>query len=436
MRMRVVTGLAGRLAVAFSVAGPVLALTAVFAAAAGSPTPPTVSTSITSNVTESSATLYGYVNPNGQATSYAFQYGTSTSYGKQTSLAPAGSGTTSIRFDEGISGLAAHTTYHYRIIATSSAGNSEGQDQTFTTPAAPVKPPPPRPKPLAPAVSTGGSSGVSYSTATLYGYVDPRGQDTDYAFQYGTSAAYGSQTPLAAAGSGNSSARVSQGVVGLRPFTLYHYRIIAISSAGRALGSDHTFKTKKIPLSLAIVGSPNPVVFGSPFTVEGTLSGTGGAGQKVVLQEDLFPFTAGFADLGNPEVTNSLGGFSFPVVGLGETAQLRVMTLGKPSILSPVLTENVAVNVTFHARRTHRRGVWRLYGTVSPAVPGAIVGFQRLRPGHRSQNIGGTVVKAGTPTVSNFSHRVRIRHRGLYEALVRVSNGAQVSNYSLPIRIR
>jgi hypothetical protein len=230
--------------------------------------------------------------------------------------------------------------------------------------------------------------------------------------------------------------RVSQPVAGLRPFTLYHYRIIAISSAGRALGSDRTFRTNKIPLSLAIVGSPNPVVFGSPFTVEGTLSGTGGGGQKIVLQANLFPFTAGFTNLGNPEVTNSLGGFSFPVVGLGETAQLRVVTLGRPLIVSPVVTENVAVRVTFHARRTHRHGVWRLYGTVSPAVPGATVGFQRLRPGHRSQNIGGTVVKAGTPTVSRFSHRVRIRHRGLYEALVSVSNGAQVSNYSLPIRIR
>jgi len=46
-------------------------------------------------------------------------------------------------------------------------------------------------------------------------------------------------------------------------------------------------------------------------------------------------------------------------------------------------------------------------------------------------------VKAGTPTVSRFSRVVRIRHRGLYRALVKVSNdGAHVSNYSAPILIR
>ena len=76
----------------------------------------------------------------------------------------------------------------------------------------------------------------------------------------------------------------------------------------------------------------------------------------------------------------------------------------------------------------------RLYGTVAPAEVGALVGFQLLTPG-RSTNEGGTVVKAGTPTVSRFSRVVRLRHRGLYRALVKINDGAHVSNYSAPVLV-
>ena len=111
------------------------------------------------------------------------------------------------------------------------------------------------------------------------------------------------------------------------------------------------------------------------------------------------------------------------------------MTVGYPVVASPVVIESVAVRVSFHVRRAHRRGYVRLYGTVAPAEVGALVGFQLLTPG-RSVNEGGTVVKAGTSTVSQFSRVVRLRHRGLYRALVKINDGAHVSNYSAPILIR
>ncbi len=92
--------------------------------------------------------------------------------------------------------------------------------------------------------------------------------------------------------------------------------------------------------------------------------------------------------------------------------------------------------MSFHVRRAHRRGFVHLYGTVAPAEVGAQVGFQLLAPG-RSTNEGGTVVKVGTPTVSRFSRVIRVRHRGLCRALVKISNdGAHVSNYSEPVLVR
>ncbi len=286
----------------------------------------------------------------------------------------------------------------------------------------------------APAVTTSGSSNATFSTVILYGYVDPHGLTTTYAFQYGTTAAYGGQSPLAPAGNGTITLKFSQTVRGLQAATVYHYRIVAINQAGTTFGRDRTFTTAKIPLSVQLAGSPNPVVFGSPFLVEGNLSGTGSADHPIALQANPFPYTAGFQTVGNPELTNATGGFSFPFLGLLQNAQLRVVTVGNPLVISPVLTEDVAVAVTFRARSAHRRGYVRLSGTVAPAEVGALVGFQLLTPG-KSINQGGTVVKAGTATVSTFSRIVRVRHPGLYRALIKISDGAHVSSYSPAILI-
>ena len=287
-----------------------------------------------------------------------------------------------------------------------------------------------------PGVYTGSASNVTFSSAVLAGGVDAKGQITNYFFQYGTTSAYGAQTPLAPAGNGTITIKVSQVVTGLQPAAVYHYRVVAVGPAGTTDGTDHTFSTAKIPLSVQIAGVPDPVVFGSPFFVEGTLSGTGAGSHEVVLQANPFPYLGGFKAVGNPEVTNSTGGFSFPFLSLSENAQIRVVTIGKPVVVSPVVVESVAVRVSFHVRRAHRRGYVRLYGTVAPAEVGALVGFQLLRPG-KSVNEGGTAVTAGTASVSRFSAVVRLRHRGLYRALIEVTDdGSHVSNYSEPILIR
>jgi len=288
----------------------------------------------------------------------------------------------------------------------------------------------------APTISAVGSAGVTFSTAVLHGQVNPHGQATNYYFQYGKTSGYGAQTPLAPAGNGTIQLKVTQQLSGLQALSTYHYRLVATSAAGTSTSTDHTFTTPKIPLSLQMAGVPNPVPFGAPFVVEGTLTGTGGANHAIVLQANLFPFTAGFKPLGNPELTNATGGFSFPVVGLTENAQLRVQTVGGPLVTSPVVLENVAVRVTFHARRTHRHGRWRLYGTVAPAEAGALVGFQRLVPGGRTVNAGGTVVRGASAITSRFSRMVRVRQRGVYRALVKVADGSHVSAYSAPVLIR
>ncbi len=94
---------------------------------------PTVFTTVATLVTSTSATLNGTVNPNGEATTYYFEYGTDTSYGSPTSSASAGSGTSAVSVNAPISGLTSDTTYHYRIVATNSDGTSYGDDKTLST---------------------------------------------------------------------------------------------------------------------------------------------------------------------------------------------------------------------------------------------------------------------------------------------------------------
>jgi hypothetical protein len=94
---------------------------------------PTATTNSASAVTDVGATLTGSVDPKGAPTSYRFEYGTTTAYGKTTAAAGSGSGSGSVAVGTPVSGLAPATTYHYRVVASNAAGVAYGGDQTFTT---------------------------------------------------------------------------------------------------------------------------------------------------------------------------------------------------------------------------------------------------------------------------------------------------------------
>lgn len=84
------------------------------------------------------ATLNGKVNPNGAPTEYFYQYGTTSSYGLETSKVSAGSGSSAVSAPFTETGLSPNTTYHFRLVANNPAGLSYGGEETFTTAAVPV----------------------------------------------------------------------------------------------------------------------------------------------------------------------------------------------------------------------------------------------------------------------------------------------------------
>ncbi len=224
----------GRLiAVAVALGLLVLAVTSTPAAAAA----PTATTGAALSLTSSSANVTGTVNPNGEETTYSFQYGTTTGYGFQTNPQSAGAGTQGQVVSGTLTGLTAGTIYHYRVIATNASGTTVGADMTFTTLGSP---PPPSPPPTA---TTGTAGSIGSTSARVRGRINPRGASTTYRFEYGLTPAYGSQTTPRTLAAGNRTRSVSAAIAGLQPGLTYHYRLVATNSNGIGLGNDRTFTT-------------------------------------------------------------------------------------------------------------------------------------------------------------------------------------------------
>ena len=94
----------------------------------------TVTSNSATDVSATSSTLNGSVNPNGLSTTVKFEYGTTTSYGSEVTATESPlSGTSSQSVSAPVTDLSSNTTYHYRVVATNSAGTTYGNDRSFTT---------------------------------------------------------------------------------------------------------------------------------------------------------------------------------------------------------------------------------------------------------------------------------------------------------------
>lgn len=195
-----------------------------------------ISSDPATDVTQTSATLNGSFDPNGEDTHYYFEWGTDTTYGSTSAAAPgedAGStpGDTPFFFD--LEGLTAFTTYHYRIVASNSLGTSLGPDRTFRTEA-----------PLLPGVSPTAVSEVGPTDATLSAEITPGFGATVYVFEYGTTPEYGLATDVSdSIGSDNDPHPVAADLTDLAPGTTYYARAVAINFGGTTHGTPTTFVT-------------------------------------------------------------------------------------------------------------------------------------------------------------------------------------------------
>jgi hypothetical protein len=291
--------------------------------------------------------------------------------------------------------------------------------------------------PAKPTVTTGAATSIGQSTVVLTGWVNPREAATNYFFQLGTTRLYGVTSTPIAVGSGRQRVRVTLGVNALAPFTRYHYRLVARNRKGRVFGRDRTFRTDRQPLGLTLGASPNPVRAGRSAVLAGTLSGTGNSGRQVVLQANPFPYTQGFANVGNAQVTDGAGNFSFPILSVPVNTQYRVVMPQKQEVASPIAVLGASVKVTRHVRvrRGNRRGRIRFSGRLTPAVDGQQILIQKQRRGGRWVTIGRTFARNAGGSSSRYVKIVRPRRGGRFRVVANLQ-GAYVPSVSRNVRVR
>jgi phosphodiesterase/alkaline phosphatase D-like protein len=94
-------------------------------------TPATVTTTPASAVSAIDAVLNGTINPQGSATTYHFEWATSTAYGNVTPDQTLPADSTNHNVSAHIAGLSQGAVYHFRLVASNGAGTVNGGDMTF-----------------------------------------------------------------------------------------------------------------------------------------------------------------------------------------------------------------------------------------------------------------------------------------------------------------
>lgn len=226
---------------------------------------PVVSEVTVSNMTTSSVTLSWTTDE--VANGYV-EYGTTPDYGSQTPLSADFAEHHSVT----ISGLAAGTTYHYRIVANDAALNTfETPDENFTTEATPVVEPPVEEEPVSTSTpvteptatstpSTGGTATTTEPVPTLvFASVEANHiASTSVTIHWETSipadslVEYGVTPQLGSASTHSTEFATAHEALltGLTPDTLYYFRVVSKpSGATVASVSDlHEFTTLEVPI--------------------------------------------------------------------------------------------------------------------------------------------------------------------------------------------
>ena len=191
------------------------------------------------------ATVSGIVDPNGLATNYHFDFGTTTGYGSTSGETNISGGWQPQGASATLTGLTPATWYHYRLAASSGAGTGYGADQMFWTLPAP------------PTVEPSGTSGVSATSVMLEGYVGPENSETEWYFEYGSDSTYGTRMPEKVLPASPSRQKVSAVVTGLPVGAIIHYRLVAKNVAGISRSVDFHFSTGWLPSAVPNIASPS-----------------------------------------------------------------------------------------------------------------------------------------------------------------------------------
>jgi hypothetical protein len=375
------------------------------------------------------ATLNGTVDPNGTATNYYFQYGTTTAYGLQSPTQSAGAGDAPVPAQATISGLTPSTTYHYRLVATREGQpDVNGDDRTFTTAAAPANP-------AAPSISSVRVADRTATSARLTARIDPNRAATTWHMEWGLTPSLGTRSPDQTIPTGDGAVPVSVPLAGLTPNTKVYWRVFASNAAGQRRSGIVNFTTLRAATGITLSVFPETALWNTSVSVSGRVQGSGVNGLSVALQQSRFPYDSGFEQVSTAR-TDSRGDFRFPSLTLLIATRFRAVVTGNATVTSAEIGANVRARVGI--RRTSRtRRTLRLTGRVHPGLPNGRATLQR-----RTRSGGWKFVKRRalrTASTDTSTYRFKVwRKRGNAFYRVRVSandGGAHLGAVSRTLRV-
>ncbi|MCX6875427.1 MAG: hypothetical protein NTW21_16715 [Verrucomicrobia bacterium] len=269
-----------------------------------------------------SATLNGTIDPgSGPAAAASFRWGLTAGYGNTVTATPASvtSGVTAV--SAVISGLAANTTYHFRV-AGNNGSEGLGAEVSFTTPA---------------QITTEDATPITYNGATLNGTVDPNGVATTAWFEWGTGTSYGTETAHHSAGSGYAT--FSASITGLEPNATYHFRAVANNGTDTVQGPDRVFTT---PVQITTEAATD--VASTTATLNGTVDPDGHATTAWFEWGADTSYGTSTSPVSNVGSSSGFAAFSAPLSGLtsGSTYHYRaVATVGAATLYGPDMTLHI-----------------------------------------------------------------------------------------------
>jgi phosphodiesterase/alkaline phosphatase D-like protein len=337
-------------------------------------------------VGNTSATLNGHVNPQGEATTITFEYGLTSSYGTTVpAIQSPSSAASDSGFSRSVSGLLTNTTYHYRIVATNSYGTVYGQDRTFTTGMPP------------PTAATNTATSISATTAVLNGTVNANGLATSVSFEWGTTTPFQrSENATPSSVSGSVATGVSLSLTNLSPGTVYFYRTVATSDGGTVYGAEMSFTTTSLP---AVETLPASSVDITSATLNGNVNANG------------FPSTVTFEYGITTAYGTTVTAAQSPVSGSSTTG-----------VNAPIT--GLAPSTTYHYRVVGQSSQGVSYG--EDRTFSTVVGAPVVTTGNASPLFTGAIVE-GTVNASNASTTV------IFEYGTTVAYGSSVTAEQSPV---
>lgn len=180
---------------------------------------------------------------------------------------------------------------------------------------------------VTPGVIASGVTGITFTSATLNGTVNPNGNAATAYFEYGLTTSYGTTVSVTLSpNNGTAPQSVSASPTGLPSGTLYHYRLTGTNSAGTTSTSDGTFATISTNANLALSASAL-----SPAFASGTTSYSASASGTSVI--NVTPIAAdGPATIKVNGVTVASGSASSPVSVASGSATITVVVTAQDGV--------------------------------------------------------------------------------------------------------